>query len=304
MVAAWPLCVVLFVRWISTTSAEQGFPSSAGGEMPFVQSFQEPKYKIELHPVDSPHPTAPDQEVVPMTDRDGRRYMCALSDPHVTQNAKKDEGQQNGSSIGLVTDARSTRKTPDELLLALKDKCSRRLEGWWRYELCYKEDIRQFHVDTTGKKDVVTQEFTLGKYDEEATAALHRDKNDAFLQKDPRSQSAAQRYHAHLYTNGTRCDLTNEPRQTEVRFVCSTEPGKAFINSIKEAPSCKYTVIFHVPMLCDHPLFHEEQPPWVMIHCNEVAYADNVPEEEVETLPSDLLSLTEDAEIKEVVETS
>lgn len=27
------------------------------------------------------------------------------------------------------------------------------------------------------------------------------------------------RYHAHVYTNGTVCDLTNQPRETEVRVI-------------------------------------------------------------------------------------
>ncbi|KAL3690127.1 hypothetical protein R1sor_016436 [Riccia sorocarpa] len=277
-----------------------------GGNMPFAHSFQEPKYKVEIHSIDSPYATAPNQEVIPMTDRDGRRYMCALTEP-LSQNGRKEEGQQNGSNVGLVTEARSTRKTPEELLSALEEKCLIRQEGWWTYELCYNANIVQFHIDPSSKKK--TQEFVLGRFDEEATAALHRDRAYAFLQKDPRSETAAQRYHAHLYTNGTRCDLTNEPRETEVRFVCSSETGKAYIHSIKEAPSCKYTVIFHVPMLCDHPLFREEQPPWVMIHCNEVAYAGVPHEEENEEAPadseqSDLLSLSDDAEPKDVVATS
>ena len=38
----------------------------------------------------------------------------------------------------------------------------------------------------------------------------------------------------------------------QVRFVCS-ETGRALINSIKEAPTCKYTVVFHAPTLCKHP---------------------------------------------------
>jgi protein OS-9 len=98
----------------------------------------------------------------------------------------------------------------------------------------------------------LVQEFVLGSFDEEATAALHQESPNVSLQKDPRSQSAAQRYHAHVYTNGTICDLTDQRRETEVRFVCS-ETGRALINSIKEAPTCKYTVVFHAPMLCKHP---------------------------------------------------
>ncbi|KAE8726736.1 hypothetical protein F3Y22_tig00006396pilonHSYRG00002 [Hibiscus syriacus] len=60
-------------------------------------------------------------------------------------------------------------------------------------------------------------------------------------------------YHAHQYTNGTLCDLTNQPRETEVRFVCS-EP-RAMISSITELSTCKYTLTIQSPMLCKHPKF-------------------------------------------------
>lgn len=39
----------------------------------------------------------------------------------------------------------------------------------------------------------IVQEFVLGTFDAEATAALHQNSPNVSLQKDPRSQSAAQR---------------------------------------------------------------------------------------------------------------
>lgn len=268
----WPLLLVLL--WccgLVVSSAEGILTSTLSEERQFAQSFQDPKYKIEFHGLDSPFPMTHNQEKIPMTDRDGKKYLCALSNPRV-QHSGKTGDVQNGTSIGLVTDERSTRKSPDELLEELKDLCFGRDEGWWSYILCFKGDYRQFHADAGvgNKKGQITQEFILGQYDEKATAELHRNSEEVFLQKDPRSQTAAQRYHAHLHTNGTKCDLTNEPRETEVRYVCS-DSGQLLIRSIKEAPSCKYTVVFHVPALCKHSLFQEEQPPWIPIHCNEVA---------------------------------
>ena len=40
----------------------------------------------------------------------------------------------------------------------------------------------------------IVQEFYLGTYDQEATAAQHENSPNVSLQKDPRSQSAAQRW--------------------------------------------------------------------------------------------------------------
>ncbi|CAI0388759.1 unnamed protein product [Linum tenue] len=135
-------------------------------------------------------------------------------------------------------------------------------EGWWTYELCHEQKLRQFHVED----EKVVQEFVLGVYDEEATAAFNQNLKDVSTLKDPRSKDASQRYHAHQYTNGTLCDLTNQPRETEVRFVCS-EP-RAMISSITELSTCKYALTVQSPMLCKHPLFQEERPVWHTINCN------------------------------------
>lgn len=40
----------------------------------------------------------------------------------------------------------------------------------------------------------VVQEFVLGEYDEEATAAFNQNLSDISTLKDPRSQDASQRY--------------------------------------------------------------------------------------------------------------
>lgn len=239
-----------------------------------ASSLQDPKYKIDFHPPESPVLPTSEQETIVMTDRDGKKFRCNLPVLEGLKVVDEDEIEYNGTNTSLVADERSSRKTPEDLLDVLKDKCFRRYEGWWIYELCYKGHLRQFHLHD--KK--IVQEFVLGTYDAEVTAALHENSPNVSLQKDPRSQNAAQRYHAHVYTNGTICDLTNQPRETEVRFVCS-ESGRALINSIKEAPTCKYTLVFHAPMLCKHPAFQEERQPWVVIDCNALP-AEEVPVKE------------------------
>uniref|UniRef100_A0A2N9J5V0 MRH domain-containing protein n=1 Tax=Fagus sylvatica TaxID=28930 RepID=A0A2N9J5V0_FAGSY len=146
--------------------------------------------------------------------------------------------QYNTSSMIVETEKRVKLKTPDELLEALKGQCL----------------IRE------------VQEFVLGNYDAEATAAFNQNLSDISTLKDPRSKDASQRYHAHQYTNGTTCDLTNQPRETEVRFVCA-EP-RAMISSITELSTCKYALTVQCPTLCKHPLFQEERPVWHTINCN------------------------------------
>lgn len=60
-------------------------------------------------------------------------------------------------------------------------------------------------------------DFSLGAFDSDATAEL-ADGPQVGYQKEPQSSEAALRYYSQVYTNGTACDLTDQLRQTEVRF--------------------------------------------------------------------------------------
>ncbi|XP_052874391.1 protein OS-9 homolog isoform X3 [Gossypium arboreum] len=236
------LCIVC-----SNVLADQIFPSHVASTL--GRSSREPKYKIEFHSEDSPyHPVEKTKTLKPVT-------------------------QQNVSTMIVESEKQVKLKTPDELLEVLKDRCFIRQEGWWSYEFCYQNRLRQIHVE----EDKVVQEFVLGVYDEEATAAFNQNLSDISALKDPRSKDASQRYHAHQYTNGTQCDLTNQPRETEVRFVCS-EP-RAMISSITELSTCKYALTIQSPMLCKHPLFQEERPVWHTINCNVLAKDTKVEED-------------------------
>ncbi|GMH04582.1 hypothetical protein Nepgr_006422 [Nepenthes gracilis] len=239
-------------------SADQILPAHTGGS--FGRSLHEPKYRIEFHPEDSPFHPDDDQESVFMPNKNGQNYLCFL--PKERPKIGKLVGQHNTSSVIMETEERVKVKTPDELLEVLKDTCFIRQESWWFYDFCYQKKLRQYHMED----GEVVQEFILGLFDAEATAAYHQNLSDISTFKDPRSKDASQRYHAHIYSNGSTCDLTNQPRETEVRFVCS-EP-RAMISSITEISTCKYALTVQAPMLCRHPLFQEGRPIWLIINCN------------------------------------
>ncbi|XP_059286564.1 protein OS-9 homolog [Lycium ferocissimum] len=228
----------------------------------FSRSSKEPKYTVEFHSEDAPFHPDDDQETILMPNKNGEKFLCYL--PKVDKPKIGKPVTTNISSLVVDTEKRIKWRTPDELLEVLKDRCLVRQEGWWSYEFCYENKLRQVHLED----EKLVQEFILGYYDAEATAAYHQNRSDNSVLKDPRSKDASQRYHAHIYTNGTICDLTNEPRQTEVRFVCS-EP-RAMISSITELSTCKYALTVHCPTLCKHPLFHEERPVWHTIYCNKL----------------------------------
>ncbi|KAL2464435.1 Protein OS-9-like protein [Forsythia ovata] len=239
--------------------SDQIIPVHAGGTL--GRGSREPKFKIEFHSEDSPFLPDDNQESLVMPNKNGEKFLCFLPKVEKSKGGKL-VSLQNTSSVIMETEKTMKLRTPDELLEVLKDQCFIRQEGWWSYEFCYQKWLRQIHLEE-GK---MVQEFFLGVYDENATTAFNQNLSDISILKDPRSTDASQRYHAHLFNNGTLCDLTNQPRETEVRFVCS-EP-KAIISSITELSTCKYALIFQCPMLCKHPSFQEERPVSHTIHCN------------------------------------
>jgi hypothetical protein len=93
---------------------------------------------------------------------------------------------------------------------------------------------------------------------------------------------AVRSFHAHVFANGTACDLTGEPRSTEVRFVCAPEAGAApaggamaahFIESVKEPVTCHYVLTLATPLLCSHAAFRVEEAPVAHIRCRAAAPA-------------------------------
>ncbi|KAL9223945.1 hypothetical protein vseg_000027 [Gypsophila vaccaria] len=262
--------------WISMltlqTCGDQIITARVGGSV--IRRSREPKFRIEFHSEDSPYIPDEAQESVFMPDEKGNNHLCFL--PKVEKpKSGKSVGQYNTSSMIMESEKRMKVKTPDELLALLEEHCLFRQDGWWTYEFCYKKKLRQLHLED----EKIVQEFVLGVYDPEATEAYNQNLSDISILKDPHSKDASRRYHAHQYTNGTTCDLTNEPRETEARFVCSE--GKAMISSITELATCKYALTVHSPMLCAHPLFQEERPVWHTINCNVI------PKDEKETVVGD-----------------
>ncbi|XP_068637709.1 protein OS-9 homolog isoform X2 [Aristolochia californica] len=234
---SWFIIVVLAFLINQALLSDQIAAAVVGGT--YSRSSRNSKYMIDFHSAESPYHPDEDQESIVMSDKTGKPFLCFL--PAVEEsNSGQSTSQLNSSSIIVESERQIKLKTPDELMEVMKDLC------WTR----------------------VVQEFILGVYDPEATAAFNHNRSDVSIMKDPRSKDASQRYHAHLLTNGTVCDLTSEPRETEVRFICAE--SRVLISSVKEIATCKYAIMIHCPMLCKHPMFQEERAVWHTINCNEM----------------------------------
>ncbi|KAL3902759.1 MAG: hypothetical protein SGPRY_011937, partial [Prymnesium sp.] len=74
---------------------------------------------------------------------------------------------------------------------------------------------------------------------------------DGELKEDAKTRRV---YWKQSYGNGTHCDLTGRPRESEVRLLCaSNEPS--LLASVEEVTTCRYLVQFSSNLLCDHPSF-------------------------------------------------
>lgn len=116
--------------------------------------------------------------------------------------------------------------------------------GWWKYQFCYGISVDQYHVEKDGTKTVIQ----LGKFDK----AKHLD----WLEKNPHKRPkprAHRKQISHLYSDGTLCDKTGRPRQTEVKLKCleNTSSFGAVALYLLEPKTCEYILGVESPLICN-----------------------------------------------------
>jgi len=176
------------------------------------------------------------------------------------------------------------------LLAPLNQTCFEHQEGWWTYEVCAGLRVRQYHAEAGSGKPV--QESVIGVFDWRL---------GAHLQPAGVGTAAALAQHFHL---GTPCEIRGGlPREATLRFECSPPAAEAggagaagvagaagaagaaagaggvpvgaqqlTLISIREAPSCVYTITLGAAAACAHPEVGPNrvavvQPPPTQIWC-------------------------------------
>jgi protein OS-9 len=129
-------------------------------------------------------------------------------------------------------------------------------EGWWVYEVCYKQGARQYHSANAA----VTDEYRLGTY----TAAPGADADEILTNES--EVGAPMRYVRHVHSGGEPCEVTGEVRGVEVRYTCDPGGGTV-LASVVEPRSCEYVFTVKTPLLCKHPAFKPQQPRVAPIGC-------------------------------------
>lgn len=262
----------------------------------------------------------------------GTAYSCFIpvdadnksSSSSTTQHTPADGTYNNIDNA--VQSSRNFLPTPLQTLDSIGDWCAFRIEDWWTYEICYKKTARQYHADTSG---ALTQQYILGQYKNKEDAPPVASAPDAITTTggdngDNKSEiytdesdvgRPPMKYVRHMYSDGDRCELSDDRRQVEVRYICDDDDrgdgagggsrGGGIADSMKknggqnehsptlvevrEPSSCSYLFVVSVPRLCEHPLLRESPGVLNEIPCypHELREEDRIggePIEEKETI--------------------
>eukprot|EP00298_Acanthocystis_sp_HF-20_P029095 c796_g1_i1.p1 GENE.c796_g1_i1~~c796_g1_i1.p1 ORF type:complete len:419 (+),score=159.50 c796_g1_i1:29-1285(+) len=216
------MIILIFFISLITTTCSTTEESDLGYVIEFYDSALKPLDKETLSSI---------SEWIPMTNYEGKEYNCSL--PVVKSKQSREEEASKEPKVNI-----------NKVFQSLDGQCIFRNEGWWTYEFCFKQRIRQFHVE--GKKLVA--EFFLGLHDA-VKSQIKKVESPSSLKTD------LPRYAIEMF-DGTVCDLTNKRRKSIIIFEC----GKQFsLESILELVTCEYQVSVKVPALCDGEAKAKEQ---------------------------------------------
>lgn len=201
------------------------------------------QYNVEIldTPVEDSSVDTETQSVSPsvtMVNKDGQRYRCSL--PQIPEANADSEDKTEEKEVDVA-----------KLLSPLESSaCLYKTKDWWTYEICYNRAIKQYHVENEKPVGAV---MVLG---------VHSPEMDSWGQTN-------KTYQPQWYTNGSKCDLTGRPRETELRFVCNEAATQEFIGDIFEPQSCEYTIVVHTSKLCSVPWLRPVADPTPLpIVCN------------------------------------
>ena len=240
-----------------------------------------------------------EDKAVLMTAHDGTRYFCELprvtaergDEDDVSTSGPRDENAEEDSDAKTALSSEERVAQIERLLDVHQSSCFYRVEGWWTYEFCHKKHVRQYHQESASvppSEGAANGDgsFSLGVYDEEATEARAAATASPDTSLQALDFSFLEFAHVHAFTGGTECDLNHQERQTEVLFKCA--PGndaKAAIAAIAEPTSCRYSLTFATPALCESDDGASKKQTMQHVRCRRIGVASQ--ERETQTGSSD-----------------
>ncbi|KAG8530875.1 uncharacterized protein KY384_004232 [Bacidia gigantensis] len=265
-----------------------------------LTSSQPPTELAQRHPLSNNDPDVERSSDFPASPSsyermilDSTTYLCSVPapSPDLPQNATATHLAAEEEKAEL---ARATDRGWD-LLQEMSGSCLYFISGWWSYQFCYSESVKQFHQLPAGGnvpmfppvEDPTTPSYVLGKFGEKkvnrhrlpsggsAGGALDgglplEDGQEGSTTTIQAKGSSSSRYLSQKLSGGTTCDLTGAPRRVEIQFHCHPQSADR-IGWIKEVSTCSYLMVVYTPRLCNDVAFlpeREERAEQVV--CSEV----------------------------------
>eukprot|EP01138_Halocafeteria_seosinensis_P012184 gb/GECG01012452.1/.p1 GENE.gb/GECG01012452.1/~~gb/GECG01012452.1/.p1 ORF type:complete len:567 (+),score=65.35 gb/GECG01012452.1/:1-1701(+) len=182
------------------------------------------------------------------------------------------------------------------IMKPINGSCSSLNKGWWTYEVCLGSHVKQFHQEG---KSIVSQ-FLLGKFNK--TVDTYVDEGDPSMRLPSNSRLARNQPPEYLpaavqkFDQGTLCDISNAPRQAEVRIQCGV--GHFVVTSIKEIRTCQYMIFVTSSHVCEHPALKQVE----QLEIPESANINCVPSSTFEQYKTSLLQDEKQTESRESFE--
>jgi hypothetical protein len=196
----------------------------------------------------------------------GTTYVCYI--PGLKDVAAA-EADRETSGLTLRGRRKEGKVAPDVVQLVaqeMHDACASKTEQWWTYEACWNTQVRQFHISQHNALGAIDKEYFLGKGPSHALDhGSHRE--DLFFHEDPTYGP----FLSTTFLNGTECDLTGEPRRTEIRLFCADSGPQRAADAfqVSEPQTCQYLVLWWSKRAC-FPLLRKEVGVDLAIQCFDV----------------------------------
>ncbi|KAJ1937605.1 Protein OS-9, partial [Kickxella alabastrina] len=205
-----------------------------------------------------------------------------------------EEQRQGGAGAEEAENALTVRRGL-KLLGSLESQCISLTVGFWTYEYCHDQHVRQFHQETDSSGTIHVLEYLLGDHRhrrpftdlvsngaEAAPSVGERrlgEEQQVGGQLTKVIRIGRKRFLTQVWGGGTLCDITGKPRQVEVQFHCDPN-GPERISLADEVAVCRYVLMVNTPRLCADPRFYDTQESAAYdILCQHV-----VPDEEYEEM--------------------
>mmetsp|Transcript_22453 Transcript_22453/g.56325 ORF Transcript_22453/g.56325 Transcript_22453/m.56325 type:complete len:393 (-) Transcript_22453:18-1196(-) len=206
--------------------------------------------------------------LVSITDFRGETFQCILptsADDYVDDDSSDEAAFSTTLSVQNAAQA----------LQVISSSCYYLGTGWWTYEVCPTVHVAQYHVE----KGEPQAKFSLG--DSMSVQSSHMGEDSFLRLRLNNKQSIGTHYFAETYLGGDLCDLTGEPRQTEIHYFCDLvrsrqkqdlKDPKDLIQliNVDEPATCRYVLNIATPLVCNLYPFRTELPdhhPETFVHC-------------------------------------